>query len=632
MNSIRAIDEGSFASDVSPDVLIPLSWACVGLTAAFLCVRTYIRFWLISQQNNLWPDLWIYLSFIFLTVNAVLVTLITPIIRNDIPSKVLPTPNPETTRFARLQFAYMILFWSVLWAIKGVFLALFKPLLVSTSSHNMRRSWWAVTIFTIITYTTCWVAAFLTINPGSIVENDKPRCFGMFCESKRRILITYTTAVDILTDIFMIALPVRLIWAIKTRLSTSQRVALTGIFTISFLIIAVALVRGIALAEGAESRPAWVIIWSVMEATIAVIVGCLPTYKALFSSRTGPLLSRRSRSEITEITSITPRHSTTTLNSVRGPDDYRNGSERKSSKESRANSTTPILSDEMHGPIFGVGRPQDRSWRRTSPTEPDAHLVPNESFKPARAEPINGSISPYSKAWIPPKSIFHNYAFNATPPSPSPSHANTLPENLHSSGANTTMSHAPNFSRSRISPPLQSDATTIENTSRSSRLRRKSDSLYFRAPSCPPRSFPLIKSISPLSSPPKPSPNHAPMPPPPPPSHLRPPARRQTPLTTPILETPPPTAGNPPLSPLKRNPSSAYSVPLSPGIYQVRSPSSGRSSTSTPLPPIDTSGTHVRSNTLTSDPPVMSPRIRDFTSEAASPLWLSKSAFPRDGS
>lgn len=630
MNSIRDAVQGSTAYTVSPNVLVPLSWACVGLTAAFLGVRTYIRFWLIPQQRKAWPDFWLYLSFLFLVVDAVLATLMTPTLRNDIPSKGLPISTPQAIEYTRLQFAYMIVFWSVLWAIKGAFLALFKPLLVSTSSHNMQRPWWTVATFTIITYLTCWVAAFLTNNPVSVSETDKSGSFSMFFDDKRRILVLYSTIVDILTTIFIITLPVRLIWAFKTKLSTSQRIALACVFAVSFVIVGIALVRGIALAGRAESKPVWVIVWSSVEAAIAVIVGCLPTYKALFSSRTGPFLSRRSRSEITEITSITPRHSTTTLNSARGADDFRTGYERKSSKESRANSTTPILVDDAHIPVFEESRPQEQSWTRQSHAKRDAPLEVNESFKPVRAAPVNGSISPYSKAWIPPNSTFRSFAFNQTPPSPSPSHANTLPENLYAGASRSPLSQTPNYTRRQISPPPEAVTSVPKHTSNASRLRRKSDSQNSQAPSHPPRAFAFLRPHPRPPSPQLPSISSAPKAPPPPPSHLCPPVRKQTPLTTPILETPPPTAGQPPLSPLKRNPSSVYSIPLSPGIHQVRPLSSSPSTQSTALPQFETSRSHTRSNTLTSEPPIMSPRIENF-SETESPVWLTKPNFPGDG-
>ncbi|KAL9621187.1 MAG: hypothetical protein Q9160_004319 [Pyrenula sp. 1 TL-2023] len=626
MNEIRAAREGGIAYSISPDVLIPLCWVFVGLATAFLFVRTYIRFWLIPQQRKIWPDAWLYLSFLFLVVGAVIATIMAPILRDDIPARGLPRSNSKTIKYARLQFAYMIIFWSALWSIKATFLAIFKPLLVSSSVHNMRRSWWTVASVTVITYLTCWVVAFLTNNPASESVTNKSGLYGMFFDDRRRILVTYSTTVDIITDILIIALPVRLIWAVKTKLSTSQRVALSGIFAVSFIIVAVAIVRGVELASDFKSTPARFIIWSVVESAIAVIVGCLPTYKALFSSRTGPLLSRRSRSDITEITSITPRHSTTSLSSTRGVDDYRNGYERKNSKESRANSTTPILSDDTHGPLFEDSRPRDRSWRKPSPIEQDRPLEPNATFRPARAEPVNGTISPYSKAWIPPTSNFRNFSFNPTPPSPSPSHANTLPENIHVSDAKSKI---PNFSRSRFSPLLHSQKSSPKQPDVASRLRRRSDSQYIPTPSQPARAFsPLLKTRVPSPSIPKPTSNNAPRPPPPPPPHLCPPVRKQTPLTTPILEMTPATPKSPPLSPLRRNPSSVYSIPLSPGIHQINQSNSGHSTPSRSMPRIDTTKTHVRSDTLTSDPPVMSPRIQDFVSEAESPLWLTKPAFP----
>ena len=78
-------------------------------------------------------------------------------------------------------------------------------------------------------------------------------------------------------------LPLNLIWQIK--ITTKAKLALVGCFSLGVITITIALVRGVQIATSTAQDVVRLALWSIIESTISVIIGCLPTFKALFSKR-----------------------------------------------------------------------------------------------------------------------------------------------------------------------------------------------------------------------------------------------------------------------------------------------------------------------------------------------------------
>jgi hypothetical protein len=57
---------------------------------------------------------------------------------------------------SKLQFVFVIFFWTCLWSIKGSFLAFYRKLLLGVSGYM--KWWWAVVVFCILG----WLASVLT--------------------------------------------------------------------------------------------------------------------------------------------------------------------------------------------------------------------------------------------------------------------------------------------------------------------------------------------------------------------------------------------------------------------------------------------------------------------------------------
>lgn len=99
------------------------------------------------------------------------------------------------------------------------------------------------------------------------------------------------------------SLPLRILW--NARINSKQKVGLVIVFSLGFIIIAAAIVRAVEISGKAYSDQAALAVWSIAESSIcesishsqflskklitrkAVIVGCLPPFKTLISSKSG---------------------------------------------------------------------------------------------------------------------------------------------------------------------------------------------------------------------------------------------------------------------------------------------------------------------------------------------------------
>lgn len=66
-------------------------------------------------------------------------------------------------------------------------------------------------------------------------------------------------------------------------ISRKEKVALGAIFSVGLIKIAFAVVRVVKIGASARHvNPIWLALWSMIEASVAVVVACLPSFKVLF--------------------------------------------------------------------------------------------------------------------------------------------------------------------------------------------------------------------------------------------------------------------------------------------------------------------------------------------------------------
>lgn len=106
------------------------------------------------------------------------------------------------------------------------------------------------------------------------------------------ISISYSTAVDVLTDLMIMALPIGLLPSLQV--NRQQKIGLAGIFCVGFIVIAAALLRLSQIVGQARSDPVGLAVWGLVESSISVVVGTLPALKTFFGRALDRTLNRGS--------------------------------------------------------------------------------------------------------------------------------------------------------------------------------------------------------------------------------------------------------------------------------------------------------------------------------------------------
>ncbi|KAF6231134.1 hypothetical protein HO173_010634 [Letharia columbiana] len=285
---------------LTPSKLLSIVWVVTAIAITLVVFRFAIRLFIVKKttiDNVLVSDVLVLLALATLITMAGLYGQVIPIMFDlDLVIAGKPPLSPETMLefeeradyYLRVQFGIIILFWTCVWAVKLSILVFYKSLFDRLSRAYL-YAWWAVVVFVGLTYVGCWALQFDSCSPlksyFKIGDCDKPRDIGVSNDS-----LYYSTAVDIACDLLIMALPLHLLIGL-IGVNRKQKAGLAALFCLGFFIIAVALVRVFQTRTTKEHQadPIWLALWSQIEASVAVVVSCLPSF--------GWLLNKRASSE-----------------------------------------------------------------------------------------------------------------------------------------------------------------------------------------------------------------------------------------------------------------------------------------------------------------------------------------------
>ncbi|KAE8379182.1 hypothetical protein BDV26DRAFT_280461 [Aspergillus bertholletiae] len=273
------------AAHLSANGLIGITWAGVALGITFTSIRIAIR--LQRLKNLRIDDYFVLLGLALLITNAVLQTIQAPHLYYMLRHPAGEDIKHHYMVYVHLEFVIIGLFWSILWSIKGSFLALYW--MISEGLPRYRRVCVGIAIFLFLTYFGCWLASALNCHPPSNYfkygQCSKP------ADLRGSVIsISYSTAVDIITDLMIMGLPLRILW--KAKITRPQKVGLGVVFCVGFIIISISIVRAVQITGKVYSDQVSLAVWSTTESSIctfiilAVIVGCLPPFKSFISRNT----------------------------------------------------------------------------------------------------------------------------------------------------------------------------------------------------------------------------------------------------------------------------------------------------------------------------------------------------------
>ncbi|MCJ1286824.1 hypothetical protein MMC26_006170 [Xylographa opegraphella] len=180
--------------------------------------------------------------------------------------------------YLHYEMAVWLLFWVIIYLVKFSFLLFYRS--IFGVSRTFKKAWWAVTVFTFLTFWACFFAMLWSCNKPSllfIVEE----CLSKSALNIQAVFVTMWCILNIISDLSIMALP---LWMLKgLRISRAQKIGLAAIFLIAFIDILFDILRTIYTVNGAAVGLDTT--FDILEPSIAVIISTLPTYRALFMTR-----------------------------------------------------------------------------------------------------------------------------------------------------------------------------------------------------------------------------------------------------------------------------------------------------------------------------------------------------------
>ncbi|KKY28246.1 hypothetical protein UCDDS831_g00429 [Diplodia seriata] len=266
------------------NVLTNTGYALIVVTSATVITRFSIRIW--KRKPLQIEDLLVgiaWAAFLALTISYIVVT--PPMYHLYAVSGGRADPYPammdDALFIIKVFFYSTMLLWVTLWAVKFSLLALYRRLMNGLRTYVVL--WWILVVFCAATFVGAIISNLTScssmhawFSPG---ECGTPRDINAQIAS-----LYYAFAVDILTDLLIMALPIRLIWNLQ--MPRAEKLAVGALFCSGFVCITMAVLRvvQIGVKAGNNSTPSssWLALWAEVEAATAVFIGCCPAFAAFY--------------------------------------------------------------------------------------------------------------------------------------------------------------------------------------------------------------------------------------------------------------------------------------------------------------------------------------------------------------
>ncbi|KAK9771363.1 putative Integral membrane protein [Seiridium cardinale] len=265
---------------VGQQALLGVVWALVAAAFGLVVARLVIRYRFSRRFQS--DDYITVFALLILIGNAVVITLMAPPMYEILYVSVGLEPitagfMDRASVYLKLQFTSTVLFWTCLWTVKACFLAFFRRLTAQLKWPS--RAWLAIAILTGLTY--CGAIITYPVSCTSFVLGE---CSSELHVSRSLISLRYSTAVDIITDLLIISLPIYL--TIGLKMSAAQKLGLVGVLSLGIIVTAFSVIR-IIVTNTVARQPeiSWLALWSSIESSIAVMVACLSSFKVLLTHK-----------------------------------------------------------------------------------------------------------------------------------------------------------------------------------------------------------------------------------------------------------------------------------------------------------------------------------------------------------
>ncbi|KAJ5576441.1 hypothetical protein N7535_003367 [Penicillium sp. DV-2018c] len=231
-------------------------------------------------------DCLLCVAYLFFLTLSILYIYIAPVIFRLAAAKTEPTPLYTTFMedARKLQITFFVTtssLWLTLWMTKFSLLAMYKRLLVG---KQYLLAWWIITGGCILFLIGCILSSWLSCSSFH-AWFTAGACSTPRDKHAAVISLYFAYGADIVTDLAIMILPIRLIWNLQMRLR--QKLSIGGLFCFGWVCIIISTIRVVQLGETQDGTPApsWLALWGTIEAAIAVMIGCCPgLYRVLKSA------------------------------------------------------------------------------------------------------------------------------------------------------------------------------------------------------------------------------------------------------------------------------------------------------------------------------------------------------------
>ncbi|KAF2157101.1 hypothetical protein K461DRAFT_10609 [Myriangium duriaei CBS 260.36] len=267
------------------------------VTSLFATSRLLLPIWL--KRRYCYKDIWLGAAFFFFVSCAILYIVLMPTV-----FMIGPTDTElmkHATIIVKAMFAAAMLHWFVLWSVKFSLLALYTQLL-KRAATVYNRLWWAIVVFnflvglhdTTIPTDSALLTRLQTLL-GSVLSlvfacgphpHDQfvvTRCLKPSSLKGSAMSLWLGYASDISTDLLIVIFPIGLIRNLN--MPIRQKLSVIGIFCLGLVCIITATIRVCEVGKtiNAQAVPdlPWLALWSLVEASIAIAIGCAAGFHEL---------------------------------------------------------------------------------------------------------------------------------------------------------------------------------------------------------------------------------------------------------------------------------------------------------------------------------------------------------------
>lgn len=173
-------------------------------------------------------------------------------------------------------FAVQMIFWLSLWSVKMSLLFMFRKLTMGLPEYNY--VWLGIMIFTVLSFVGCIISNFTSCS-SMHAWFTAGECNTAADARAKNISLYYSLAVDLLTDMLIMVIPVRLLWTLQ--ISIKEKLSIGFCFCVGLITMVIAIIRVVSLdssVANGQVNTSWLILWAAIEGCVAIFVACLPSF------------------------------------------------------------------------------------------------------------------------------------------------------------------------------------------------------------------------------------------------------------------------------------------------------------------------------------------------------------------